>query len=160
MLHGKTLTHAWCYAFQEHHLRDGLCDVSDMFFRVRPTPRIPMSVCSGSVDKVSIWLWKSDHVAREHCARHMVHIREKSIENWDSWRKKTWAARFICVSWHVWKQRNVVVFGDRLMQPIMLAERIKTEATLWSRFSKANYCCRVDICQGFLSLKLTATVKI
>ncbi|KAF3338620.1 hypothetical protein FCM35_KLT17457 [Carex littledalei] len=48
--------------------------------------------------------------------------------------KKKWKAIFLCVCWHVWKQRNCVVFGGNILELVALANRILGEVKLWRKY--------------------------
>ena len=38
-------------------------------------------------------------------------------------KRKLWAASFMCTMWHIWKQRNAVVFGGQAVRPEVEALR-------------------------------------
>ena len=50
--------------------------------------------------------------------------------------KILWASAFYCTVWHVWKQRNEVVFGGTLLPPMRLSERIVHECHMWKKFAQ------------------------
>lgn len=49
---------------------------------------------------------------------------------------KVWAARFMCVLWFVWKQRNDKVFHDKLLLPWNLTNKIIEEGNLWVKYCR------------------------
>lgn len=49
-------------------------------------------------------------------------------------KKKQWAAKFICACWHIWKNRNAVIFREEHIPPQILAGRIIEEMVLWLKF--------------------------
>lgn len=44
---------------------------------------------------------------------------------------KVWAASLMCTMWHIWKQRNAVVFGGQAMRPQAEAIRCVQQFRLW-----------------------------
>lgn len=49
-----------------------------------------------------------------------------------SLRIKDWALKFSCVSWHIWKQRNNVVFNNKETDALIIANRCVEEMKIWS----------------------------
>lgn len=52
---------------------------------------------------------------------------------------KEWVVRFSCVSWHIWKQWNNVVFNNREIEALILAKRCVEEMKLWLTFCWIQY---------------------
>lgn len=64
-------------------------------------------------------------------------IQETWTRSWEVVRqnrgmsRRAWATCCICTVWHIWKQRNRVVFGDNANHPTMVADRVVREYRLW-----------------------------
>lgn len=46
-------------------------------------------------------------------------------------RKKEWVTRFICTAWHIWKNRNDILFNRHKTEAKALAYRSYKEMELW-----------------------------
>lgn len=48
--------------------------------------------------------------------------------------RKKWATIFMCVSWHLWKQRNEKIFRGIAKPPCVVAKLVVQEFQLWMKF--------------------------
>lgn len=44
--------------------------------------------------------------------------------------KKEWTTRFICLAWHIWKNRNDIIFNRKGVEPKAVAYRAYQEMEL------------------------------
>lgn len=68
-------------------------------------------------------LMGTEIMAQARTTRKIWILSWKKIKQNGRMSQKQWAARMMCTIWHIWRQRNGVVFGEPLLHPSRVASR-------------------------------------
>lgn len=55
----------------------------------------------------------------------------RAVNSSRSMSRNAWTASFMCTVWHIWKQRNRVIFGDTALRTEVVAQRCVQDFKLW-----------------------------